>query len=163
MILDLEAIKAREAAATAGPWERGDVWLWAGVLPGVYGNERCGLCERCGPAVWVGRSDINGKKMLAHKHRNPEPWEPEHHISGPDGTVAGDVGISSPTDLAFICGARSDVPELVAEIERLRQMVALLMLVAPKRSDSHDMLCESEWESGAMAYTPCGCQQRAGG
>ncbi len=25
----------------------------------------------------------------------------------------------------------------------------------------HDNRCESEWESGAMAYTPCGCLHRA--
>lgn len=24
----------------------------------------------------------------------------------------------------------------------------------------HDGKCEAEWESGAMAYTPCGCAHR---
>lgn len=27
--------------------------------------------------------------------------------------------------------------------------------------EDHDSRCESEWESGAMAYTPCGCAERA--
>lgn len=26
--------------------------------------------------------------------------------------------------------------------------------------DDHDAACEAEWESGAMAYTPCGCAHR---
>lgn len=28
-------------------------------------------------------------------------------------------------------------------------------------SDTHDSRCEAEWESGAMAYTPCRCAERA--
>ncbi len=33
---------------------------------------------------------------------------------------------------------------------------------ALEKALAHDDRCESEWESGAMAYTPCGCAHRAG-
>lgn len=79
MTLDLEAIKAREAAAAPGPW---------------------------------------------YVDRGGEFDDPYYSISGVCRDRYGDnslmVGSDKPT-AEFIAHARTDVPELVAEVERLRQ------------------------------------------
>lgn len=85
MTLDLEAIKARAAAATPGPWT---------------GHEEAGRV-----IVSASNSDLS---LLA---------------LDVDGTAI----VFSHADHAFICHARTDIPALVAEVERLiphRQAVA---------------------------------------
>lgn len=71
MSVNLEAIKAREAAATKGPWT---VEYQDDGSSGIYGG------------------DIHGFLYF---------------------------GFNSP-DSAFVCSAREDIPDLVAEVERLR-------------------------------------------
>lgn len=123
--LDLDLIEARLDAATPGPWEHGDIWSWAGVVA----PDECALCRSHGEPVWVGQADINGKLMLAHKHRNPDPYQPDHLVSGPDRLVAGNYdyeegGILRRADARFIVAARQDVPALLAEVRRLRGLVS---------------------------------------
>ncbi len=121
VIARLDTIDALTAAATPGPWEPGDVWSVAGVVAKFYGPGRCASCNY-GEPVWTGRTDINGRVMQAHRHRDPDPYEPDHHISGANGgTVAGNYdvdrgGILDPDDTAFICAARTEVPALVAAV-----------------------------------------------
>ena len=100
-------LRALSAAATPGPWEAGDVWSWAGCGFMGLGADECTLCARMGDPVWTGKADINGKRMHAHKHRNPHPYAVDHRISGPNGEVAGNYdyeegGIIDPADLALI-------------------------------------------------------------
>ena len=131
---EFKAIKARADAATPGPWEAGDVWLTAGLIWDADHNRvgpkvatHCGYCHH-GEPVWAGRTDINGTVMRAHRHRDPDPYEPTHKISGADGaSVAGNYdyeagGILRPEDTEFIIHARTDVPALLAEVDRLRAL-----------------------------------------
>ncbi|GII63579.1 hypothetical protein Skr01_36640 [Sphaerisporangium krabiense] len=124
---ELNAIKARVNAASAGPWERGDVYLTAGVGFGMPPGQ-CAFC-RLGDPVWSGDANINGRMMPAHRHRDPNPYEPDHKITGSNGeVVAGNYdyeagGIIEPADTEFIVHARTDVPALVAEIERIRRFI----------------------------------------
>ena len=76
------------AAATPGPWLRGDVWSLGGVMPERYGDGKCVHCVNVGTEpVWVGRRDINGTVMLAHRHLVLDPYDTQHAISGADGTL----------------------------------------------------------------------------
>ena len=107
MVSAADELRALTDAATPGPWEAGDVWLWAGCGFMGLGADECTLCARMGDPVWTGKADINGKRMHAHKHRNPHPYAVDHRISGPNGEVAGNYdygegGIIDPADLALI-------------------------------------------------------------
>lgn len=129
--LNLDEIRARAEKATPGPWERGHVWLLAGLIFDDAGNRlkdrtsatRCCYCH-LGEPVWSGMTDINGKQMRAHRHRDPAPYAPESAISDADGgmVVYGgeDSGIVDAADAEFIAHAREDVPALIAEVDRLR-------------------------------------------
>jgi hypothetical protein len=123
---ELSAIQARADAATPGPWEAGEPWQQAGIMPEKFGDGRCALCSYQGEPVKVGEMRINGRLMPAHLHRNPNPYGLDHRISNAaGGTVAGmvdydDGGIYDPDDLAFIVAARTDVPRLLAEVAQLR-------------------------------------------
>lgn len=118
-----DEIRARLEAATEGPWEPGEVFLHAGVLPERYGPGRCAFCH-LGAPVWEGVRDINGVLMEAHRHRTPEPLGTDYLISGPHGSMvaggfAGDGGggILRVEDVQFVVGARADVPDLLAVVE----------------------------------------------
>lgn len=113
----LDRLRTIAEQATPGPWERGDVWLWAGV---INTDGSCSACTRHGDPVWVGTSDINGELMLAHKHRVKDPWEPEHRISSPDGLVTGNYdyeegGIIDAVDTEFI--VTFDPPTVLALLD----------------------------------------------
>lgn len=127
---EVAALQALVDAASPGPWEAGQPWREAGVMPEKFGEGRCGLCSHLGEPVRVGEMRINGRVMPAHLHRNPEPYGADHRISGADGgSVAGmvdyeDGGICDPADLAFIVAARTAVPRLLAEVRWLRAALA---------------------------------------
>jgi hypothetical protein len=135
----LAEIEARTNAATPGPWEAGDVWLMAGVVwdadhsrVGVKAGTHCAHCH-LGAPVWSGRANINGTVMPAHRHRSPEPYALEHHISSADGggTVAGnydyeDGGILRREDAEFVAHARADVPWLLHKVHTLEAELANL-------------------------------------
>lgn len=131
---ELAEIEAAEQAATPGPWEPGHVWLTAGLIFDADRNRvedgtatHCAYCH-LGPPEWSGRMAINSsKKMPAHRHRSPEPYEPDHLISGAGGAfIAGNYdyeagGILRPEDTAFVVAARSAVPALLAEVRQLTE------------------------------------------
>ena len=79
-LAELERQEAVVAARTAGDWERGDRFTFAGVLPKMFGEGKCSACEPLGLPAWIGKTDINGKRMLAHVHASDEPWWPPHGI-----------------------------------------------------------------------------------
>lgn len=93
--LDLEAIKAREGAASAGPWEAKAYRVYAPAEP---------IPGRISAACW-------------------RPWGP----------VTGASSIEA--DAEFMAAARTDLPKLVAEVERLialnRELALALGAVAP--------------------------------
>jgi len=122
--LDLEPIKAREAAATKGPWKIG----WTAEAHVYSGTDKCAFCERCGPVVMrsVGTpSDPERFGEATHRHWiSDDDW---HRISTEFGVEicanydyeSGGIA-SSEVDADFIAHARQDIPALLREIERLR-------------------------------------------
>jgi hypothetical protein len=111
--LDLEAVKARCEKATEGPW------CW----------ENCG--EK-GNDVVVGIA-------LDSQDRHIEGQIPADSDADADQVVARRtplLGEATPADAAFIAHARTDIPALVAEVERLRE--ALLNLL------EHSLSCDCE-------------------
>lgn len=123
--LDLDAVKARLAAATEGPWEHGDRQHIAGVT-GRSGPGECDYCHK-GEPTWIGVRDINGTLMEAHVHTDPKPWW-EHGIYAmrDDGSVcvtyeSEDYGTTmTEGDAALIANAPTDLAALIREVERLR-------------------------------------------
>src|SRR5699024_5135864 len=63
----LDEIEQRAAAATEGPWERGDRWH-------VQGASHCTCAPHYGPLVTERRMTINGTMMPAHVHKAEQPW-----------------------------------------------------------------------------------------
>ena len=95
MSLDLDAIKARAEAATPGPWNL-DSTDWAKKSPsGIR---------------WIADSSVPQAVVWV----TPEPWDWENDDSDDD-EIAQMV-----TDATFVAHARTDVPALIAEVERLR-------------------------------------------
>jgi hypothetical protein len=90
---ELDAIEARANAATPGPWISKHVKT-------VYTN---------GEVEHQVRSRENGKHVAQIRFR----------ASG-DGTIGSDI---EDRDVEFIAHARSDVPALVAEVRRLRDLM----------------------------------------
>lgn len=88
MTLDLDPIKAREAAATAGPWK-----------------------------AWIEGRDHWGGDTIISRFES----EDDLYVHG-----------ATDADLDFIAASRSDVPALVAEVERLRECVQYLEAVLKK-------------------------------
>lgn len=43
----------------------------AGIVPHLYGPDRCCLCKTLGEPLWTGRAPIEGRTMRAHRHLNP--------------------------------------------------------------------------------------------
>lgn len=99
MAIDLEVIKARCEAATAGPWHHvGLPWDHEG------GN------------IYTGNGDPHSGRIIASVDpMGLEEEFAEHH--GPRNHLG---------DADFIAAARTDVPALVAEVERLRAAEAVV-------------------------------------
>ena len=126
-----EEILARLAASTGGPWERGDSYLEAAVMPEFYGHDRCGLCGPDAPLIWQGDQEIDGDVVTYHAHRSSAPRDPEHVIVGfaDDGapvTVCGNYdydsgGVVDPNDTEFLVNARDDIEWLLVRNEHLRE------------------------------------------
>lgn len=123
-----EDIRARLEEATPGPWERGHVWLVAGLIYSDTGERvdsqlatRCAYCG-LGDPTWAGRADINGTMMAAHRHRSDEPYDVEHSISSAGGGLVAyeGGGIVRGEDTQFIVSARDDVEFLLATVAQLR-------------------------------------------
>ena len=115
-MIDLDRLRALAEDATPGPWEQGDVWALAGVLPEKFGEDRCAYCARLGAPAWVGTAYVNDTRMRAHKHHDPEPYSPDRMISRPDGLVVGDEGVLNPEDCVYITAVS---PDVILELLRL--------------------------------------------
>lgn len=114
----LAEIRARLAAASSTPWEAGDVWGWAGLVWTADGTRvwdgngtRCSYCRYSDP-VDVKVRDINGEEMLAHLHRQPEPWGLDSAISDADGGLV-IQSVSDPADHNLILHAPADLEFLL--------------------------------------------------
>ena len=119
----IEEIRARLEAATPGPWECGDRYHVAGVLPARFGEGKCAYCSRMGEPEWAGRRDINGTKMLAHVHITDEAWSPYGIYAYPEPgspycvvVETDEYGLISDIDATFIAHARDDVPYLLDQL-----------------------------------------------
>jgi hypothetical protein len=88
--LDLEAIRRRVDAATPGPWEHVD-----------HGDGPDSTFMGCGQVITLGERVMGGD------------------ICAPSGDCYPRSGYRPLDDMAFIAAARSDVPDLLAEVERL--------------------------------------------
>lgn len=136
----LQEIEARANAATPGPWrsggfyglgrvQDGDHAGW--VLGGAFPIGRCAFCARapepCSATV-MHRGEYDAAPRAYHAHWiAAEPGEGWQGISSDAVALAitgnydydrGGVR-STPEDSAFIAAARTDVPDLVAEVRRL--------------------------------------------
>jgi hypothetical protein len=152
--LDLDRIEALANAATPGPWEPGDIWLWAAV--GFGGPDKCSYCASNGEPVWIGKADINGRMRKAHKHRSADPYAIDHYVSAEDGLVVGPYdydtgGFFRYEDTVFTCAARTDVPALVARVRALEAE-------ADRLRDERDLAVEGRDPYGHTSY-PCWCGQ----
>ena len=111
---DIESIKARADAATAGPWEL------------VPEEDPCFLlkesvCESCVKGIKLITIEAQDNGSIIHRH-----WEASHCITVQDGPlIAGNYdyevgGILRHVDTVFIANVRQDVPallEYIAELE----------------------------------------------
>jgi hypothetical protein len=112
----LADIRAREAAATRGPWST---------------------------ARDAGYAEEYGETFVAN-------WSGEY-MRGVGDFILG-VGEEAEADLAFVLGARTDVPALLAELDRLRDQAETLQLGAIEREalleEARDAL-EAAGQNGA--------------
>ena len=114
--LDLEAIEARADAATPGPWHPGaDEFA-----------ETDEMIRQLGVALSRGGNTLH----LALARRTHEEAVRAADAAGADvdaGTVFAALvgnGPNSGANAAFIAAARTDVPDLVAEVRRMREEIA---------------------------------------
>lgn len=112
-MIDLDAVDGVLEHTSPGPWHVGDIWVHAATRAR---GDTCAACEVLGAPAWVGVCDINGVPMMAHRHRAP---------STDDGAVSSGSGFLVARDMdaddaRFVAAARTLVPELVAEVRRLR-------------------------------------------
>lgn len=103
MTLDLDPIKAREAAATPGPWGESPKQPDA-VISLAPGATRRGTFDYDYGGAFIGESMLRA-------------------------------------DRAFVCAARTDVPALLAEVERLRAQLAACPVDHPEPEPPVDCLC----------------------
>ena len=99
----LAEVKARAEAATPGPWtadlSEGDCGVYLEDCP--RGLEDCDdACPQC------------------------DRWEilKGGLVDGPDYVECGEYSYFSDNDAEFIAHARTDIPDLIAEVERLRTL-----------------------------------------
>lgn len=90
--IDLEAIEARAAKATAGPWLRRDWFMEQGREVGIF----------------VSRSDDPATATSIAETMVDDPEDGTHGI------------LAAERDAAFIAASRTDIPALCAEVRKLR-------------------------------------------
>ena len=112
---DIQAIKARADAATAGPWEIVPEEKW-------HYLDKDAECNLCTKGIELLREYFYDDGEKAHIH-----WDASHYIcdSQQKHSIAGNFdyeegGIIEHVDTIFIANARQDVPallEYIAELE----------------------------------------------
>ncbi len=126
--LDLEAIKAREAEATKGPW-RAAYSEQEHRTGSLMCKDTCGNGDipiritQLKPSIdWPG---TEGHVMCDRSSVDDVISETtDEHVVCCGGHDYDDCGFVSPSDAEFIAHARQDVPALIAEVERLRAALA---------------------------------------
>lgn len=118
----LAAIRERIGAASPAPWYPSGEWLVAGVaFDDEYRHASADTATTCcychGPIkteiAWSGPGLIHDRETTVHWHRAPERSDRPAITSGEDdGRLALD-------DVRFLVHARTDVPALLAEVDRL--------------------------------------------
>jgi len=91
-LLDLEPIKRRVEAATIGPW----CWVFAGEKSNVT-------------CIGIG-VDVDGNSLTGQVGERDDVVDVVFYLGDSDGYA----------DSEFIAHARTDIPLLIAEVERLR-------------------------------------------
>jgi hypothetical protein len=153
--LDLDAIAAREAKATPGPWERGYVWLTAppefdanqnhvGPATGTH----CCYCH-LGEPEWSGEGDLYGHVVLVHRHRHPDPPKTETSVSGSNGLIVA-ADILTPADTEFIVHARTDIPLLREALGEATAQVTM-MRAGIETLRSHNLHMTGLWRQAQAA------------
>ena len=134
-MIDLDAIEARCAAATPGPWRQ-------------CGADRKGCA--CG-MVWSEPADF----VVAQGEKG-------ERAGGFCGFDVDDETIS--TNMRFVAHARSDVPALLAEVRRLTARLALAQASLIDNCEWHGSICD-EFDNSGGEYCegecqPCAIMQR---
>lgn len=125
-MLDLKPIKKRCEAATSGPWH-----YWP-----------CGeKSNDCLLGVAVGEAESGGEDVPPPGRVDPHPYneetgEFEMHKYIFDPSIAYAENHADYDDFAFMAHARTDIPALIAEVERLRKQLAEKS--AAQRSDDNE-------------------------
>jgi hypothetical protein len=102
MTIDLGEIAMRTAAATAGPWGDGG----KGVSTTYWLHPERGIDA---PERMIAKTSLEGDNWFADEAKTGE-WR--------------DVANQDSANAEFIAHAREDVPALLAEVERLREVAA---------------------------------------
>jgi len=103
----LSEIAAREAKATRGPWKR------CAHLADEHVDSECGCGYRGG--IW----GADGELVICEMGGTPCAEDPQGDKLLPEAPREQQLA-----DAAFITNARQDVPALLAEVERLRGLLA---------------------------------------
>lgn len=102
-------------------------------------------CEAATPGPWVWS---DGGEMLAAGAGDEDDmrWDGQGSYAPPTKVIETDSGVYPPrdNDRAFIAAARSDVPALLDEIDRLRTLLrqAWTVVHADRCGVRHSVLCE---------------------
>ncbi len=108
----LQEIRERCQSATQGPW-----YTVESPWRASYYNKETGLNEPIGTYVVAGSPDPHVGTPILDSIEIDE-WEvPE------DGSYCGPDYSQSDADLNFAAHARTDIPDLLAEVERLKQQI----------------------------------------
>lgn len=117
--MDVDAIRSRAGAATPGPWDRA-----------TYSGRGASTCECSRWGRLLGAVPSNDAWGVNHIHeRDRSPSEHEVSSASTFTVVAGNYdeengGIVSDADAEFIAKAREDIPNLIAEVQFLRDALA---------------------------------------
>ena len=154
--LDLDAIRARAEAATAGPWRVGTTSSRCRVnddkhlnwtAPASIPKGECALCYESAPVRTY--KDATGAGYHIHLLTGAE-WRDICSAQGVQITGNYDYedgGVcSSEEDATFIAHARTDIPAMADEIERLRGLL--------REARPH---VEGDWTPDCIGARDCKC------
>jgi hypothetical protein len=123
-MIDIEAVKAREAAATPGPWRWGglddaytgvDLRAMVSGIPIVMGFRRLGM-RSAQPCFWRRENPKDNPGW------SPADYQLARSIAVREVPYRRDVVALDNADARFIAAARQDVADLLAEVERYREL-----------------------------------------
>ena len=127
----IDEIRSRLAATTPGPWERGNSYLDALVMPESYGDGNCVLCKSGNNLiVHTQVIEVDSEDVIYHTHQDPEyAGDTEHVITGfttrgMPVTICGNYdyevgGVADPNYTEFIVNAPDDIAWMLNRIKEL--------------------------------------------